>query len=247
MLFRSPFSLTVDAEGNVYVADSHNHCIRRVSPRGVVNTLAGGVRGELDGTGRSAQFNVPSSIALGADGNLYVTALNRVRKVTLAGVVTTLAGSSHRGFTNGSSVFAAFDAPTGIASGAEGTIYVADNGNHCIRRVTAAGAVSTFAGSTAGFADGPGTTARFYGLHGLAIDGEGNIYTADMANDRIRKITQSGFVTTLAGSNQGFADGNGLNALFRTPHDIAVDDNGNLYVADTGNHRIRVIRPKSEL
>jgi sugar lactone lactonase YvrE len=254
-LFSGPGGLAVDGAGNVYVADTSNGAIRKVTPSGVVTTLAGtlGVVGDADGIGAGAQFKYPAGIAVGGDGNVYVadTENSEIRAITPGGVVTTLAGSPGvGGSANGTGGAARFDAPFGIAVDGAGNLYVADTDNDVIRKISPGAVVTTLAG-TAGTAfppsaaDGTGGAARFDGPRGVAVDSGGNVYVADTGNDLIRKITPDGVVTTLAGAagNAGSADGTGTAARFDTPTGVAVDALGNVYVADSGNLRIRMITP----
>jgi len=243
--FNLPSGVAVDASGNVYVADQNNQCIRKITSAGVVSTLAGsGVAGYVDDTGTAAQFWTPSGVAVDNSGNVYVAdATNsRIRKITPTGVVTTLSGSQY-GFADGIGTAARFSSPRGVAVDASGNVYVADYDNNRIRKITAAGVVTTLAGSGRyDFADGIGTAAQFYQPTGVAVDASGNIYVADRGNNRIRKITPTGVVTTLAGlGTQGFVDGTGTSARFYNPLGVAVDTSGNVYVADTGNERIRKV------
>ena len=241
--FNWPVGLAIDAAGNVYVADFNNNKIRKITPTGVVSTLAGSIEGFADGTGAAAQFNHPSGVATDAAGNVYVTERNnKIRKITPAGVVSTLAGSI-QGFADGTGAAAQFNAPEGIATDAFGNVYVGDYFNHKIRKITPVGVVSTLAGSTQGFADGIGGAAQFYCPYGVATDAAGNVYVADLVNQKIRKITPAGVVSTLAGSTLGFADGTGAAAQFHQPEGIAIDTAGNVYVADNQNHKIRKITP----
>ena len=242
--FNGPFGIATDTHGNIYVADFVNQRIRKISPAGVVSTLAGSTPGFTDGSGISAQFSYPTGVAADGQGNIYVAdSFNqRIRKISPAGVVSTLAGSIY-GFADGNGSTAQFKYPEGVATDVQGNIYVGDQTNNRIRKITPAGDVSTFAGSTQGFADGNGTSAKFYAPLGVATDARGDIYVADSFNQRIRKISPAGEVITLAGTAAGgFADGSGSAAEFNAPAGVATDAQGNkIYVADTQNNRIRLI------
>lgn len=163
-----------------------------------------------------------------------------IRKITPTGVVSTFAGLNE-GFADGTGTTARFDNPAGLAVDSSGNIYVADESNSRIRKITPSGVVSTIAGSNDGYADGTGTSARFFKPTGVAIDGSGNLYVADRINHRIRKITSAGVVSTLAGSSRGWADGIGTVAQFNLPSGIVVDGSGTVYVADERNHFLRKI------
>jgi len=246
--FFYPYGVAVDASGTVYVADTSNHRIRKITSAGVVTTLAGsGSAAFVDGIGTSASFNNPTGIAVDASGAVYVAdqSNNRIRTVTSAGVVTTLAGSGSAAFVDGIGTSASFNNPSGVAVDANGTVYVADYFNNRIRTVTSAGVVTTLAGSgSAAFADGAGTSASFNTPSGVAVDSSGTVYVADYVNNRIRKISE-GVVTTLAGSgNAAFADGTGTSASFIYPFGgIAVDaTSGTVYASDQFNSRIRIIQ-----
>ena len=158
--------------------------------------------------------------------------------------VSTEAGSGSYGTTNGPSATAQLSYPHGVAVASDGTIYFTDSWSHRIRKVTTSDTVETLAGSTYGFNDATGTAAQFYYPEGLDVDSAGNVYVADVANNRIRKITPSGSVSTLAGSSSGYVDATGAAARFRSPNDVAVDKDGNVFVADSSNHRIRKITPE---
>ncbi len=245
--FHYPWGVAVDTNGNVYVGDQLNDAIRKVTPAGEVTTLATG-------------FNDPSGVAVDSAGNVYVADSynDTVRKVTPAGVVTTLAGlAGNAGSADGTGSAARFDNPTGVAVDSAGNVYVADEGNSTIRKVTPVGAsweVTTLVGSasTYGDADGTNSAARFKDPYFVAVDTNGNVYATDSANDTIRKITPVGtnwVVTTLAGlaGTYGSADGTGSAAQFDEPFGVAVDSAGNLYVADASNNTIRKGFPASSV
>lgn len=198
----------------------------------------------LAGDGSPGAFSDPFGIAISDSGVIYIADAgesNRIRKIALDGSVTTLAGSVE-GFADGPGVQASFNTPSGLAVDAKGNLFVADTGNNRIRKITPAGLVSTVAGEgTAGYLDGPAAQARFNGPIGIAVDVQGNLYVADSYNDRIRKITADGNVSTVAGAGLGYADGPATNALFDTPCGVVVAVDGSVIVADTGNHRLRKI------
>ena len=205
--FSSPYGVAVDASGNVIVADFANHRIRKVSPLGVVTTLAGsGANAFADGAGAGASFSLPFGVAVDASGNMFVADYgnHRVRKVSPGGVVSTLAGNGSAMFADGGISIASFYYPRGVAVDASGNVIVADAANHRIRKVTPGGMVSTLAGSgAAAFADGSGVAASFNNPSGVAVDASGNVFVADSSNHRIRKVTPGGAVSTLAGSGGG--------------------------------------------
>ena len=188
--------MAVDGDGNVYVADTYNHTVRKVTPAGVVTTLAGTARssGSDDGTGADARFNMPRRVAVDGDGNVYVADTNNstIRKITPAGVVTTLAGTAGSyGSTDGTGADARFVNPHGVAVDGDSNVYVADGGDHTIRKITPAGVVTTLAGAagSSGLADGTGPLARFSWPAAVAVDGDGNVYVTDRNNHAIRKVT----------------------------------------------------------
>jgi hypothetical protein len=243
--FYEPCGVATDGT-NVYVADSSNHMIRKiVISTGVVTTLAGSTtHGSSDGTGTAASFFYPFGVA--TDGtNLYVadSSNHMIRKIVIStGVVTTLAGSTASGSSDGIGVAARFDSPRGLAT--DGTnVYVADMYNNMIRKIViSTGAVTTLAGSTTyGALDGTGTNASFSYPNGVATDGT-NLYVADSRNNMVRKIVIStGVVTTLAGSTaSGHSDGTGTDASFFYPFGVATDGT-NVYVADSANNMIRKV------
>ena len=250
--FNDPSDVVADNSGNVYVADTNNDTIRKITAGGGVTTLAGlaGTSGSTDGTGSNARFNLPAGLTVDGSGNIYVadTYNHTIRKVASTGAVTTLAGlAGSDGSTDGPGSSARFSYPSDVTVDSAGNVYVADTNNSTIRKITPAGAVSTLAGlaGISGLSNGMGDAARFSSPEGIAVDGSGNLYVADTNNDMIRKITPDGTVTTLAGlaGTSGGGDGIGSVARFQYPSDLTVDSAGNLYVADTDNHTIRKITP----
>ena len=243
--FNNPLGVAVDGAGNVYVADTYNRAVRKITADGVVTTLAGGgSTGSTDGTGNAARFNVPQGVAVDGAGNVYVADAGNhaVRKITPGGVVTTLANLGS-GSSNGTG---SFDSPpidipppvlskSGIAVDHAGNVFVADTYNNLIRKITSDGVVTTLAGAN-------GYPAQFYFPQDVAVDGAGNVYVAN-ANNTIQKISSVGEVTTLAGSpsNPGSADGQGSAAQFNYPQGVAVDNGGNVYVTDSNQGTIRKI------
>jgi sugar lactone lactonase YvrE len=241
--FYSPQGIALHTDGTMYVADRLNHRIRKITASGNVTTLAGSGNGFANGQGSAASFTQPHGVAVDGNGTVYVAdSLNhRIRKITAGGNVTTLAGSGDPDFSDGNGTAASFRWPSGVAVDGNGTVYVADSSNNRIRKITPTGNVTTLAGSGfTGLVDGQGTAASFGYPSGVAVDGTGAVYVADTGNNRIRKITPSGMVTTLAGPvTPGSPDGQILSANFSGPVGVAVDGNGTtVYVADTGNNVI---------
>ena len=252
--FNQPGGLAADSAGNLYVADTGNATIRKISPAGVVTTVAGSAsnRGNRDGLGSAAWFNSPAGIAVGASGILYVAdTLNAtIRGIAPDGMVSTLAGMPGvSGDADGAGSAARFNHPTGIATDNR-QIYVVDTYNSTVRRITLGGVVTTVAGSAgiSGSNDGAGSYALFNQPAGVAVDPASNaasFYVSDTGNGTIRRVTADGAVATLAGiaGIAGLGDGAGSNALFNQPHGLAIDGNRNLFVADTGNAAVRRIAP----
>jgi uncharacterized protein (TIGR03437 family) len=241
-----PQGVAVDSAGNLYIADTNNNRIRRVS-NGVIATVAGGGASLGDnGPAASAQLANPEGVAVDSAGNLYIadTSDSRIRKVS-NGAITTVAGNGTVGFSgdNGPPTSAQLANPWGVAVDSAGNLYIADYGNQRIRKVSN-GAITTVAGNgTRGFSgdNGPATSAQFYDPAGLAVDSAGNLYLADYGNNRIRKVS-GGVIATVAGGGASLGDnGPPTSARLSLPYGVAVDSAGNLYVADWGNNRIRKV------
>lgn len=234
-LFNRPTAVATDAAGNIYVADSYNSVIRKITPAGVTTTFAGtGTFGYTDGAADKAQFYVPSGLVIDAAGNIFVADLgnNLIRKITHAGVVSTFAGNGSSGASDGTGTAATFSGPAGIVMDADGNFYVTDSNNNLIRKITPAGVVTTVAGNRTGsYANGIGTAAFFNKPTGIAIDAVGNLYVAEAANNAIRKIAKDYTVTTFAGGVDTAA------LKLGSPQDLRIDANNNLYVTD-GNGRV---------
>jgi streptogramin lyase len=249
--FKSPHGLSLDAAGNVFVADRGNDLVRKIGRDGVVTTLAGSAEkfGNTDGAGEAARFRYPIATAVDASGNIYVadSSNNLIRKITPSGVVSTLAGASAGlgGYADGSGNVVQFQYPIGVAVDNKENVFVADSNNKVIRKITADGKVTTFAGSPGedGMVDGEAKSARFHFPFDVALDRKGNLYVTD--NSAVRKIDMHGTVSTLAGSlgEAGNTDGTGRAARFSHPISVAVSAAGSVYVADDGNKNIRKITP----
>jgi trimeric autotransporter adhesin len=236
----------------IYIADSNNHRIRKVAPSGLISTVAGqsGFSGDA-GYAANAMISSPSGVASDSNGNLYVadTSNHRVRRVSGAGIISTIAGNGIAGYSGdgGQAVSAKLNTPDGLAVDSSGNIYVADSYNHRIRKITSDGVISTFAGTGAFGYSGDGgqaTAAQLYYPHDVAVDVFGNLYIADTNNHRIRKVTSSGIISTVAGTGTAGYSADGVaatTAKLNAPTGLAVDSSGNIYIADTYNHRIRKV------
>ena len=254
-----PEGMALDGAGNLYIADYWNHRIRKVDAAGTITTVAGnGTRG-FGGDGGpavAAQLNRPAGVALDGAGNLYIADLgnHRIRKVGSAGVISTVAGDGTGGYRGdgGPATAARLYLPAGVALDGAGNLYIADYWNHRIRRVDAAGVITTVAGagstgeSGGGFGGdgGPATAAQLNRPTGVALDGAGNLYIADLRNDRIRKVDSAGVISTVAGDGTGGYRGDGgpaTAAQLNRPTGVALDGAGNLYITDRVNHRIRKV------
>jgi sugar lactone lactonase YvrE len=248
--FTHPVGFATDLTGNIYVADTENSTIRKITPDGNVSTLAGlaGNFGTNDNFGASARFYGPQAVAANSAGQLFVadSANSTIRRITAGGSVSTFAGLA--GVPNsfdGTGSNAQFYHPEGIATDLGGNVYVADTWSHTIRKITPAGAVTTLAGLAGNFgaADGTNSKARFNRPTGLAVDSGTNLFVADSLNHTIRKITPSGTVSTIAGlaGVWGSSDGTNNAARFYLPEGIGIAANGDLYVTDSGNQTLRKV------
>jgi sugar lactone lactonase YvrE len=247
--FNAPLSTCVDAAGNVYVADTSNNRIRRISSGAspAVTTVAGnGQRGYVDGPVAAAEFNFPNDLTVDPAGNLYVSEFNNhtIRKITPNGTVSTLAGNGTPGYNDGTGTAAGLNQPAGVAIDKDGNLFVTEWGSHRIRKITPAGAVSEFAGTVfPGLLDGQGLNARFFRPDGIVVDAFGSIYVTENGNHAVRQIRPDATVTTVAGTGHaGYLDGPATTAQFNAPGGIGIDTTGTWVIADTGNHRIRTIR-----
>jgi uncharacterized repeat protein (TIGR01451 family) len=258
----APGGVLVDSIGNLYIADTNNCRVREVSTSGIITTVAGnGGCGESGdgGSSTSAQLAWPRGLALDAAGNLYVSdqgGHSTVRKVSTQGVISTVAGNGTSGYSGdgGLATSAELNYPTGLAMDASGNLYIADSNNHRIREVSAAsGNISTVAGDgncCFGGDGGAATSAYLNYPQGIAVDTAGNLYIADTNEQRIRKVSTTGIISTIAGTgNYGYSgdDGAATSALFAGPEDLAVSSSGDVYVADGYNNAIRLLQPVAVL
>lgn len=252
-----PTGLAIDTAGNLYIAGQHGHRVSKVTPGGVITTVAGGGSDTGDGiAATAARLSFPTAVAVDATGAVYIAewAAHRIRKV-VNGIITTVAGTGTLGYSGdgGSATAARLSYPTGVAVDAAGSLYIFDGTNFRIRKVTPGGLITTIAGVGQMGSTGDGgfaTNARLsWGGH-LKIDGGGNLLVADAYNHRIRKINAAGIITTIAGTGaSGFSGDSGpaVNARFDAATSAAPDGFGNIYVADQNNDRIRRLTPAGTL
>ena len=255
----SPSDVAVDGAGNLYIADRLNQRIRKVDSTGTITTIAGtGEPGFSRDGGPASQATLwsPSDVAVDGVGNVYIadSSNDRIRKVDSTGTITTIAGSGPHydggfGGDGGPAVKAQLGRPSGVALDGDGNLYIADTDNQRIRKVDSTGTITTIAGTgKGGFSGdgGPAVKAQLGRPSGVALDGVGNLYIADSSNDRIRKVDSTGTITTIAGTGKGGFSGDGgpaVKAQLRRPSGVALDGDGNLYIADSSNNRIRKLTP----
>ena len=262
-----PTGVAADSLGNLYVADTGNNRVRRVTPQGIISTIAGNGTPGSSGDGgpaTSAQLNSPPSftvskmgVAVDASGNLFIADYgnNKIRKVTPQGTITTVAGNGGLGFSGdgGSATSALLNSPSGVAVDLSGNLFIADFGNNRIRKVTPQGTITAVAGNGGvGFSGdgGPATSAQLNYPSGVAVDASGTLFVADTGNSRIRRVTPQGTITTIAGNGgMGFSGDGGpaTSAQLNGPTGIAVDLSGDLFIADAGNSRIREVTPQGTI
>ena len=248
--FDTPCGIAIGPGGEFYISDTGNHTLRKITPTGVVTTIAGrpGENGFTNGSGGSARFNSPLGLAVGANGTVYVADSGNqlIREVSSAGTVTTLAGSPENwGRDDGMGSAARFNGPVGVALDHQGNLMVSDSWNHAIRKITPDGMVSTWAGRPGvdGQTDGTALSATFCKPAELALDRWNNLFVADSGNHVIRKISNTGMVSTVTGraGASGAADGYNGAARFFNPYGLAVTPDGTLLVADAYNELLRVV------
>ncbi|KAA1242474.1 IPT/TIG domain-containing protein [Aquimarina sp. RZ0] len=248
--FSALWGLLTDEEGSLFISDYGNNKIRKIDSNGIVSTVTGmtGVAGDMDGTLAEATFSNPRSMTRDSEGNIIVADFeaHKIRKINLsAGSVETIAGTGDFGLVNGDGSIAQFSSPLGLTIDASDNIYVTEFGNATIRKITPDNTVSTLVGTgVVGFVDGPPDVAQINFTSGMEIDSDGNIIFADSGNHSIRKVTPAGVVTTIAGTGEaGDVNGEGSVAQFSAPLDVDIDSEGNIYVVDFSNSKIKVITP----
>ena len=252
----SPAAVAADGPARIFVADTSNNRVRQIFPASLVRTTAGSGGPGLGADGRAAletPLHGPRGLASGGRGELYIsdTLGHRVMIQLPSGVLLTVAGNASAGFggDGGRAELAQLSAPSGIAADGAGNLYIADTGNHRIRKVDAAGVITTVAGNGKdAFAGdgGPALDASLSFPRAIAADGNGNVYIADTGNHRLRRVTADGIISTIAGTSEPGFSGDGafaLQAQLNAPEGILIDGSGNLWVSDTGNHRVRKLVP----
>ena len=257
----NPRGVSVDISGNVYIADTYNSKIRMVTSTGIITTIAGmetyGSSGD-GGAATSAQLNNPLGVSVDKSGNVYIADHynHKIRMVNSAGIITTIAGTGVEGSSGdgGAATSAQLFSPKGVCVGISGNVYIADEDNLKIRMVTSTGIITTFAGTGAFGSSGDGgaaTSATLYFPFGVSVDISGNVYIADSSNNKIRMVTSTGIITTIAGTGMQGSSGDGgaaTSGQLYYPHGVSVGISGNVYIADYFNHEIRmVVVPQSPI
>jgi hypothetical protein len=249
-----PTGVAVDSAGNVYIADAGNNVIRKINTSGTITTVAGnnaeGYSGD-NGAATNATLYTPTGVAVDSAGNLYIadTNNNRIRKVGTSGTITTMAGTGTAGYTgdNGAANGATLNKPAGVVVDSTGNLYIADTGNDVVRMIATSGTISTIAGNGgAGYSGdgGPATSARLNSPYGLNLDSAGDIYVADSMNNVIRMVNTAGIISTVAGNATNGYSGDGgqaTSAALSNPRGVALDSQGNFYLSDQNNNRIREV------
>jgi trimeric autotransporter adhesin len=250
-LNNGPGGIAADGVGNIYVADLYNNRIRKVSPAGIITTFAGGGTGGDGKLAASAILSLPRGVVVDPAGNVYLSSLDRVQKVTPDGIITTVAGGGASSPGDGGPATGAALSPAGIALDGAGDIFIGDTTSALVRKVSPEGIITTVAGNTralSGYSGDGGlaTNAQLQGPFGIAVDADGNLYIADLDNFRIRAVSPGGIITTLVGNGTNGYSGDGgpaLGAQLGFPAGVALDRSGRLYIADSGNSRIRQVSP----
>ncbi len=255
----APAGVAVDGAGNLYIADSGDNRVRKVTVAGVISTVAGsgtvGTATGTDGDGAAAtaaNLNHPTAVAVDGSGNLYIadSGNNRIRRVNTLGVISTVAGNGNVGTTTGAdgdggaATAANLNTPNGIAIDAAGNLYIGDSGHNRIRQVNTIGNITTVAGSgNAGFTNGPPTSADLNSPDGLRVDSSGNIYFADQNNGAVRELINATLLTLAGTGTQGYNGDNqqAISAELNNPKDVQIDAAGNIYIADFTNNRVRQV------
>ncbi len=241
-----PDNIALDLNGDIIIGDADNFRIRRLTQDGQLTTIAGNGRmGFRNGALLQAEFGYPTGVAVDGEGIIYIAdrRLHMIRKITAEGKVVILGGHGSSGFVNGKGVKARFNNPIALVALVDGTLFVADSGNNAIRKVTPDGVVTTVAGGKKkGYRDGKGEDALFSWPTGIAAGKDGDLFVCDSSNNMIRRISSTGVVSTIAGSlTKGARDGDALRSSFSFPTGIAIGAKGDIYIADSGNNKIRKI------
>ncbi|MCK9927852.1 protein kinase [Frankia sp. Mgl5] len=250
-----PGSAVLDKNGNIYIPDAQNYRIRKITPDGIINTIAGTGTAGFSGDGgpaTAAQINSAEKVAIGPDGSIYIADYDnhRIRKITPDGIINTIAGTGLQGYSGdgGPATAAKLDGPNDVELGDDGTLYIANLGSNTIQKITKDGIITTVAGNgQKGFSgDGGPATAAQLSVPSVSLGNGGEIYIADYGNNRVRKVDPNGTITTIAGTGAEGSGGDGGQATaaqFNEPSSVAEDADGALYIADSGNNRLRRIAP----